>query len=150
MIWSPMNSNPILLQNKEQQSHYQQDTKTTKHIHTHKCDRKSCNVGRNSKKRPMIGFPKINLIDFTKIKQGKRNMKMCMKTKLVDGGGTSSDAGDYMPLLITSTDDLVLPLNAEESNIGNKKSSFTQRINKDTLAHFLDTLTRTFCLPLLG
>jgi len=136
--------------NNEQQSNHQQETKTTKHIHSNKCDRKTCNVGRNSKKRPMIGFPKINLIDFTKIKQGKRNMKMCMKTKLVDGGGTSSDAGDYMPLLITSTDDLVLPLNAEESNFGNKKSGFSRRINKDTLAQFLDTLTRTFCLPLLG
>ena len=98
----------------------------------------------------MIGFPKINLIDFTKIKQGKRNMKMCMKTKLVDGGGTSSDAGDYMPLLITSTDDLVLPLNAEESNIGNKKSSFTQRINKDTLAHFLDSVLKIVVLFQLG
>ena len=76
-------------------------------------------------------------------------MKMCMQTKLVDGGG---DGGDYMPLLITSTDDLVLPLNAEESTTGNKKSSifFTRRLNRETMAHFLDTLTRTFCLPLLG
>ena len=95
----------------------------------------------------MFGIPKINLIDFTKI-QRKKNMKMCMKTKLVEGG----NEGDYMPLLITSTDDLVLPLNAEESNVGNGKSSifFTRRLNREALAHFLDTLTRTFCLPLLG
>ena len=125
------------------------ETKTSKPIQTQRCDKKCCNVGRNCKKRPMIGFPKINLIDFTKINR-KRNMKMCMKTKLVDGG--SSDGGDYMPLLITSTDDLVLPLNAEESNVGNKKPSvfFARRLNRETLAHFLDTLTRTFCLPLLG
>ena len=75
---------------------------------------------------------------------------MCMKTKLVDGG--NSDGSDYVPLLITSTDDLVLPLNAEESNVGNKKKRvfFARRLNRETLAHFLDTLTRTFCLPLLG
>ena len=121
----------------------------SKTIHTERCDKKGCNIGRHCKKRPMLGFPKINLIDFTKINR-KRNMKMCMQTKLVDGGG--SDGNDYMPLLITSTDDLVLPLNAEESNTGNKKPNvfFTRRLNRETLAHFLDTLTRTFCLPLLG
>ena len=75
---------------------------------------------------------------------------MCMQTKLVDGG--SSDGSDYMPLLITSTDDLVLPLNAEESNAGNKKPSvfFTRLLNRKTLERFLDRLTRTFYLPLLG
>ena len=132
----------------QHESQQQQPKEASKTIKTKHCDKKCCNVGRNSKKRPMLGFPKINLIDFTKINR-KRNMKMCMKTKLVDGGG---DGGDYMPLLITSTDDLVLPLNAEESTTGNKKSSifFTRRLNRETMAHFLDTLTRTFCLPLLG
>ena len=46
-------------------------------------------------------------------------MKMCMQTTLVDSGGGSGGGGlgggsdDYLPLLITSTDDLVLPINAE-------------------------------------
>ena len=48
-----------------------------------------------------------------------KNMKMCMQTTLVDSGGGSGGGGlgggsdDYLPLLITSTDDLVLPINAE-------------------------------------
>merc|ERR1719158_1538601 len=62
------NNGDRYIQVQEQQSNHLQETKTTKHIHSNKCDRKTCNVGRNSKKRPMIGFPKINLIDFTKIK----------------------------------------------------------------------------------
>ena len=92
------------------------------------------------------------MIDFSKIQPG-RNTKMCMKTKLIDG--TQGGDSDYVPLLITSTDDLVLPLNAEESSGGsydNAKSNifFTKRLNRETFARFLDTLTRTFCLPLLG
>ena len=125
---------------------------TSNNIQTQRCNKKCCNVGRNCKKKTSLFFPKINLIDFSKI-QPRRNMKMCMKTKLIDGahGGDS----DYMPLLITSTDDLVLPLNAEESGdsgYGNGKSNicFTKRLNRETFARFLDTLTRTFCLPLLG
>ena len=96
----------------------------------------------------MLPFPRINLIDLTKIHR-KANTKMCMKTKLVTDGGAD---GDYMPLLITSTDDLVLPLNAEESNVANEKANIfsKKRLNREALAHFLDTLTRTFCLPLLG
>lgn len=135
--------------NQEEPDYYSHGVKTSKPIQTQRCNKKCCNVGRNSKKRPLIRLPKINLIDFTKINR-KRNMKMCMKTKLVDGG--NSDGSDYVPLLITSTDDLVLPLNAEESNVGSKKKSvfFARRLNRETLAHFLDTLTRTFCLPLLG
>ena len=75
---------------------------------------------------------------------------MCMRTKLIDG--TQGGDSDYVPLLITSTDDLVLPLNAEESSGGGAKSNifFTKRLNRETFARFLDTLTRTFCLPLLG
>ena len=124
---------------------------TSKTIQTKHCNKSCCNVGRNCKKRTTLPFPKINLMDFSKIHR-KRNMKMCMKTKLVEGGGDSSD---YMPLLITSTDDLVLPLNAEDSSYkgyGDEKSNvfFRRRLNRDTFARFLDTLTRTFCLPLLG
>ena len=71
-------------------------------------------------------FQKFSTIDgfvkessFNKNTRRNKNMKMCMQTTLVDSGGGSGGGGlgggsdDYLPLLITSTDDLVLPINAE-------------------------------------
>ena len=111
------------------------------------CNRKDCNVGRHSKKSKSV-FPKINFLDLSKI-QRKKNMKMCMQTTLAGGEGGLSD--DYMPLLITSTDDLVLPINAEDSASHQpKRRKLKWNKSKEAFTKFLDTLTRTFCLPLLG
>jgi len=131
------------------------------HSH-HNCNRKDCNVGRHSKKsRHGMGslipsLPKINFVDLSKIHRNK-NMKMCMQTTLVDSGGGSGGGGlgggsdDYLPLLITSTDDLVLPINAEDSATHqHKKRRLKWSRSKEAFTKFLDTLTRTFCLPLLG
>jgi len=110
------------------------------------CNRKNCNVGRHSKKSKSV-FPKINFLDLSKIHR-KKNMKMCMQTTLAAEAGGSSE--DYLPLLITSTDDLVLPINAEDSAHQPKKRKLKWNKTKEAFTKFLDTLTRTFCLPLLG
>ena len=127
-------------------SFQREEKETGVHAHGPACNRKNCNVGRHSKKSKSV-FPKINFLDLSKIHR-KKNMKMCMQTTLAAEAGSSSE--DYLPLLITSTDDLVLPINAEDSAHQPKKRKLKWNKSKEAFTKFLDTLTRTFCLPLLG
>ena len=71
-----------------------------------------------------------------------------MQTRLgggANGRGSGGDS-DYTPLLITSTDDLVLPISAGDGAGEDGKAGQSQarwRRSREAVTKFLDTLTRT-------
>jgi len=109
---------------------------------THKCDRKSCSVGRNHAKQSSWFRQKIHFVDVSKL----RHPKLCMKTTLV--------GDDCKPLLIQAGEDVTVPLASQPTNEehGNKKhqNSPSNKGHCGKCGLLLDALARTFCLPLLG